>query len=68
MILAHDFQEGAVAVRGQNTVIVYKERNSALQVGVAEYPVARTDSVKKEMLSVHGTLSKGHICILSQRI
>lgn len=39
-----------------------------LQVSVAEYPAARMGSVKEEMLSLHGTLSKGRICILSQRI
>lgn len=67
MILAHAFQEETISVRGQSTVIAYKERYPVLQFSVAEYPAARTGSVKEEMLSVHGTLSKGHICILTQR-
>lgn len=68
MILAHALQERTASVRGQSTVIVYKERDPALQVSVAEYPVARMGSVKEEMLSVHGTQSKGPICILTQHI
>lgn len=65
MILVHAFQEGTISVRGQSTVIVYKERDSALEVSVAEYPVARMGSVEEEMLSVRGTWSKGHIWILT---
>lgn len=38
------------------------------EVSVAEYPIARMGSVEEEMLSVHGTWSKGHFWILTQHI
>lgn len=61
MILAHTFEEGTISVRGRTTQYTRRE-----QVNVAEYPAARTGGVKAEMLSVCGTQSKGHICILTQ--
>lgn len=54
--------------RPEQSHSIQGERNPALQVSVVESTVARMGSVKEETLSVHGTLNKGHRCVLTHCI